>query len=86
VPRSASSTGRIVREISITMQIAEMAPRPKLRRKPNGKSKRLSKLVLTVSAEKITVRPAVVIVRSSASRTFCPLELNSSRKRLMIRK
>ena len=80
-PRTASPAGSSDSEASIATNTAAMPPYPIERRKPCGNSSRLASASVTVMPETATVRPAVRIVRTTASRTSYPAR-SSSRNRL----
>jgi len=80
-PSTASSAGSTVRLASIATATAATPPMPIDRRNICGKISSPDNASATVTPETATVRPAVAIVRDSASDVVCPWS-NSSRNRL----
>ena len=80
-PSTASAAGRTVNDASIATATAAIPPYPMDFRKPWGNSSRLARARVTVMPETATVRPAVVIVRTTAAPGSRPAR-SSSRNRL----
>ena len=77
-PSSASSAGSATRASVAATNATSIPPMPIEYRKRCGKTSSEARAAITVSAEKATVRPAVVIVRRSASKPG-PTRASSSR-------
>lgn len=84
-PSTASSAGSTLSAATIATSTAAMPPKPMERRNICGNNSSPASEIATVRPEKQTVRPAVAMVRTSASSTRWGAggrAASSSRKRL----